>query len=102
MQPLDLGHQLRRQLDTFGVDAEAPVVDLACSCCNIQVAARGLRVENRAIVVFKLFKTAEAALVALCFPTPRVFLYLLFLKFSHKPLRLQTGQYRTDTSYFLV
>lgn len=65
MQPLESRDKLRGQLDAFGIDAEATIVDLAFSCDNIEIATWCLGVEDGAVLVFNLFKTAETALVAL-------------------------------------
>jgi hypothetical protein len=64
VQPFERCDELRGQLDTFGVDAEAATINLAFSGDNIQIAAGDLGVEDRAVVIFDFFKTAETALVA--------------------------------------
>ena len=64
VQPFKGSDELGGQLDAFGVDAEAALVDLAFPGDNIEVAAGGLGVEDRAVVIFDFFKTAETALLA--------------------------------------
>jgi len=64
MQPLEPCDQFRGQLDAFRVYAEAALVDLAFPGNNIEIAAGGLGIEDSAVVIFNLFKTAETALPA--------------------------------------
>jgi hypothetical protein len=65
VEPFELRHHFRGQLDAFRVDFCAASVDLASAGDNIQIAAGGLGVEDSSVIIFYLFKTAEAALIAL-------------------------------------
>jgi hypothetical protein len=64
MQPSERAHQLRGQLDAFGIDFKAPIIDLAFSGYNIQITAWSLGVEDGSVVVLIFFEAAESALVA--------------------------------------
>ena len=65
MQPFQLRHQLRSQLNAFRINPEAASVDLASAGDYVQIAAGGLGIEDSAVIIFNLFKAAETALVAL-------------------------------------
>lgn len=65
MQPFEGRDELGSQFDAFGVDLGAALVNLAFSADDIKIAAGCLGVENRAVVIFYLFKTAETALITL-------------------------------------
>ena len=89
VQPFEGGDELGGQLDAFGVDAEAALVDLTFPGDNIKIAAGGLGIENGAVVIFDLFKTAETALPAACFPLAVCSSRFLILpRFFHKSLHL--------------
>ena len=64
MQPFEGCDELRGQLDAFRIDAEAALVDLAFAGDNIEIAAGCLGIEDSAVVILNLFKTAETALLA--------------------------------------
>lgn len=64
MQPFEGCNKLGGELDAFRIDAEAALVDLAFAGDQIEVAAGDLGIEDRAVVIFNLLKTAEAALSA--------------------------------------
>jgi hypothetical protein len=65
VQPFQLRHKFRGELNAFRINDEAATVDLASAADYIQIAAGGLGVEDRAVIIFNLLKTAETALVTL-------------------------------------
>ena len=84
MQPLEPCDQFRGQLDAFRVDTEAATVDFAFAGDHIEIAAGCLGVEDSAVVILNLFKTAETALLAFGFPRFGCGSFITFLGFLHK------------------
>ena len=61
VKPAELLEELRRQFYAGRIDGGAPVVDLALSADHVQVAARGLGVEDGPAFVLDLLEAALAA-----------------------------------------
>lgn len=63
MQPFKFWHQFRGQLNALRINAETALIDLASAGDYVQIAAGRLGIKDSAVIIFNLFKTAEAALV---------------------------------------
>ena len=68
VEPVELLHQFRCQLDAVRVDGEAAGVDAAAAGDHVQVAAGGPGKEDGTPFVLQLFETAESAVGTEGFP----------------------------------
>jgi hypothetical protein len=58
VKPGKLSYKRFRQLNALGIYFEAPVINPAVSCRNIQISAWDCSEEDSAVFVFNLFKAA--------------------------------------------
>jgi hypothetical protein len=68
MEPAHASDQLGGEFHAIGVYLKAPLIDLAQSGNNVQVAAWRLGKKDISMVVLNLFETAEGATLAELFP----------------------------------